>query len=244
MNNAEARFLLHACRPGGQDLADPALAPALEQMRRDPDLARWFERDQAFNAAVARKLAALPPPPGLREAILAGTRASLTPPRRTSRWSRPLWLASAAALFVLSAIAAWWSFAPIRGHTLDEFALNFVEHRFFLQKRTADVDELRHWLAARGGPLPRQLPSAFADLRALGCRTLDFKGHDVSLLCFERDGREFHIFVARREDLAPSTLRALAPTDRHGHTVAAWSDEQNHYVLVSDAPSETVQQLL
>ncbi len=243
MNNEEAKFLLHACRLGGKDSTDPAFAPAFEQLRHDAALQRWFDREQTFAAAVAEKLNSIPPPPTLRDAILAGARVTHVTRQSTSRWMRPLLFAAAAAL-VLAGVAAWWSLAPIPGNTLDEFAVNFVERRFLLQKRAPDVSELKTWLAARGGPLPRQLPASFSNLRALGCRTLDFKGHDVSLLCFERDGREFHVFVARRDDLAPSTLRSLAPTERSHHTVTAWSDEQNHYVLVSDAPSETVERLL
>jgi len=40
MNNQEAKFILAAYRPGGQDASDPLFAEALEQVRRDPDWQR------------------------------------------------------------------------------------------------------------------------------------------------------------------------------------------------------------
>lgn len=49
MNNDEAKFLLSAYRPGGRDAADPSVAAALDQAKRDPALASWFERQQAHD---------------------------------------------------------------------------------------------------------------------------------------------------------------------------------------------------
>jgi len=43
MDSGEAKFILSAYRPEGQDASDPRFAEALEQVRRDPILQRWFE---------------------------------------------------------------------------------------------------------------------------------------------------------------------------------------------------------
>ncbi len=246
MKNDEAKFVLSAYRPGGGDAGDPAMAAALEQARRDPALAAWFEREQAHAATVAARLRTIAPPAGLREAILAGARAgaaTAVPVRRG--WRRPVWLAAAAALAVLLSVAGWWRFAPVGGASFEAFAVNFVERGFRLQKHSADVAELKAWLAEKRGPLPAALPAEFAALRALGCRTLDFRGRDVSLVCFERGGREFHVFVTRRE-VIPDTAEDLAPRFRtHGKLVAgAWSDARNHYVVVSDADLPALRRLL
>src|SRR5258706_136048 len=40
MNNQEAKLILQAYRCGGQDASDPLFAEALEQARRDPELAK------------------------------------------------------------------------------------------------------------------------------------------------------------------------------------------------------------
>ena len=245
MSNEEAKFILSAYRPGGHDAGDPALAGALEQARRDPALGAWFAREQAHATAIVAKLREIAPPPGLRDAVLAGMRAGqeAAPPLR-EWWRRPVWLATAAALALLLSVAAW-RLTPVQGATFDEFAVNFVARGFTLQKRGTDLAELKTWLAEKRGPLPAALPAEFAQLRALGCRTLSYEGRDVSLVCFERDGREFHVFVARRDDL-PGLPSRDAPQflSRDKLVAAAWSDARNHYVMVSDASMEAVRRLL
>ncbi|MGH7997549.1 MAG: hypothetical protein ACREFX_14475, partial [Opitutaceae bacterium] len=96
MNNDEAKFILGGYRPGGRDAGDAAFAEALDQARRDPSLAAWLERSQAFDRAISERLKTVAPPADLRQAILAGGRLSRgSRPRRRSR-SLPVWLALAA----------------------------------------------------------------------------------------------------------------------------------------------------
>ncbi len=235
MNNDEAKFRLRAYRPGGADAGDPALREALEQAKHDPALAAWFEREQAHGRAVAQKLGAVQPPAGLREAILAGARASK--PKEAagrSRWRSPAWMMAAAALLMLAGVLGWWR-SPVAGATLDEFAVNFVARGFVLQKHSADLGALRTWLADKRGPLPEALPAKFAELRALGCRTLDFKGREVSLVCFERGGKEYHVFVGRRGDFGGEAESGPRLYPKTGLVAASWTDAKHRYVVVSDA---------
>jgi hypothetical protein len=257
MSNNEAKFILSAYRPGGRDANDPAMAQALAQAKSDPALGAWFAREQQHDAAVAAKLAEIAPPAGLREAILAGARMSDREglpdtekgggPTTTKRvwWTQPGWLAAAAALAVLLSLAAW-RMTPVRGESFAEFAVNFVDKGFRLQKHGADVAELKTWLGEQHGPLPEALPAKFAELRALGCRTLSFKGQDVSLVCFERGGREFHVFVARRDGTAGAAEAGPRFLDagRTKLVAATWTDAKNRYVLVSDAEADVVKRLL
>lgn len=244
MNNNEAKFILNAYRPGGRDADDATFGAALEQARNDPTLGAWFAREQAHGAALMAKLREIAPPPGLREAILTGGRMSGPAGRaRRVRRIQPVWLAIAASVAVLLSALAWWRTAPVQGDTFDEFAVNYVAHGFRLQRRSGDVAELKAWLGEKHGPLPEALPAKFAELRALGCRTLDFRGHDVSLVCFERGGKEFHVFVARLDEAAAAD--AVPRFVDHGKLVAAtWTDTKNRYVLVSDAGMDAVKRLL
>jgi hypothetical protein len=243
MNNAEARFLLGACRAGGADAADPAFADAFRQMENDPGLRVWFERDQAFGAAVAGKLREISPPAGLRESILAGARFGA----KTPWWRRASVLAAAAGIAVFLALAPvlWRLAGPVPGKTLPEFALNFASRGYIgLKSRDPDVGKLKAWLAERHAPLPADLPADLAHLRSLGCRTLVFQGKNISLICFEKD-REYHLFVARREDF-PDVPDSAGPhfQTRPGWAAAAWTDDRNYYVLVSDAGEAAIRQLL
>src|SRR4051812_36323321 len=101
MNNPEAKFILGAYRPDGRDAGDPMFAGALSQAEHEPELHAWFESQRKFDATIAGKLRDVAPPAELREAILAGVRASQ--PRR-HWWTNPAWLAAAAAIVVLAAV--------------------------------------------------------------------------------------------------------------------------------------------
>src|SRR6266481_5285786 len=76
MDNREAKFILSAYRPNGQDADDPRFSEALEQVRRDPMLERWFTESIAFDAAMTEKLRTIEVPPHSRENILAGAKVS------------------------------------------------------------------------------------------------------------------------------------------------------------------------
>jgi hypothetical protein len=243
MNDDQIKFLLGACRPGGRDTTDPALADALKQKEQDPKLRAWFERDQAFSAAMAEKLRTVATPAGLREAILAGARLGATTPW----WRRRATFAIAAGIAILLSVGSFvFRLARPAGSTdLPEFAMNFAGRGFIgLQEHSADVEKLKSWLASQQAPLPARIPPELAQLQSLGCRTVDFQGKNISIICFEK-GREFHLFVARRSDF-PGLLASAAPrfNVRRGWASAAWSDESNHYVLVSDAGESAVKRLL
>lgn len=245
MTNEEAKFILRAYRPSGRDAHDPTMAAALQQAQLDPQLRAWFEREQQHAALMAEKLRSITPPPSLRDAIMAGARAGRTSERRGLRRVRWWQIGLAAAFACLIGAGLWWRFAPVPGATLDEFAVNFVARKFLLQSRQHDVAALKDWLVTHGGPRPGPLPPTFERLRALGCRTVTFDGREVSLLCFTSAGNEFHVFVARRDQLEPVRLaHTVGVREQRQHAVASWSDASNYYVLVSDAPVAVVERLL
>jgi hypothetical protein len=242
MKNEEAKFILRAYRPSGQDAADPSFASALDQARRDPALGAWLAAEQAHDGAVAQKVREIVPPPGLRSNILAGATVTRVQPGRRRL---PAWLGLAAAVAVLiTSTLVWLQPAHADEQALSEFALNFAAHPFRLAEHDDDMTRLRGWLSTRSAPLPVQLPVALTDLHRLGCRTVVYRGKNISLLCFEA-GKEYHLFVARRSDFpelpAPAQLQLTAKAE---WGAAHWADAENHYVLVSDAGMAAVKRLL
>ncbi|HTZ20115.1 MAG TPA: hypothetical protein VMC06_04465 [Opitutaceae bacterium] len=240
MNNDEAKFRLRAYRPGGQDAGDAAFGEALAQAERDPALRTWFAREQAFDATVTARVRAIAPPPGLREAILAGARVT---PRRTS-WISPAWWWAIAAVIVVAFTlnAVWWP----RSETvpLDSFA------RFA-------IDDLRHGHhgghgAAEGAleatltnpatHLAGALPFDFANLENTGCRTLHFAGRDVLEVCFHRGGAEFHFYILPR-----GTLRGADgphPIELGGVSALAWNDARYVYAVIGETGVQALRRLL
>jgi len=67
---------LEACRPGSDDLSDPAMEALAAQMARSPDLDRLYERLQRLDKVLAEAYRDVPVPEGLAGRILARLRES------------------------------------------------------------------------------------------------------------------------------------------------------------------------
>ena len=74
MNNQEAKFILSAYRPSGEDACDAAFAAALEQVNRDPDLGAWFAEKRALDIATSEANSSILIPPDRRDKIIAGAK--------------------------------------------------------------------------------------------------------------------------------------------------------------------------
>ncbi|MCI0541761.1 MAG: hypothetical protein L0Z50_41720, partial [Verrucomicrobiales bacterium] len=66
MNREEAKYLLRAYRVSGQDASDPQFREALEMLKIDPELARWFAQEQAVDRKLAEKIGSFPVPTDLK----------------------------------------------------------------------------------------------------------------------------------------------------------------------------------
>lgn len=242
MSNNEAKFLLGAYRANGRDAEDALFGAALAQARADPVLGAWFARAQTHDAAIAGKLRAVTPPAGLREAILTGARASTA---KRSRWLSPApWLALAAGVAVLlsATVALWPKRAAADAAHFSAFAIEDTAHERHGGHGAAS-GALQAVLGQPANRLGAGLAVNFAQLKATGCRTVSFAGHDVLEVCFQRDGRWFHCYIGRRSDFP--TLRANPTfTERAQLASAAWADAGHVFVVVGDSGLEAVKRLL
>ena len=244
MSNHEAKFILGAYRANGRDANDAAFGAALAQAKSDPALGAWFARAQAHDAAMAAKLAEIAPPAGLREAILAGSRASRAP--RTERRFPPMWLALAASVAVLltATVALWPNPAAAETAKFAAFAMDDTAHARHGGHGT-EAGALQVLLSQPSTRLSANLPVDFAALRATGCRTLSFAGHDVLEVCFQRNGAWFHCYIANCADNPALPARAGAVYKQEGQLgCASWSDASHHFTVVSNAGLEAVKSLL
>ncbi len=207
MDNREAKFILNAYRPGGQDASDPRFAEPLEQARRDPVLARWFGESIAFDAAMTEKSRAIKVPPDLRESILAGAKVSCP-----SRWSKPFikW-AIAAALIAMAILGSfiWRETRPAhlagwQSQALDVVS-SLVRNESSFDAQSHNAAELLAWLRANHAPAAQTLPQNLDKLESLGCKTFSWGGTPISVICFLRpDGGLIHLV----------TTDAIAPIER------------------------------
>ena len=244
MSNDEAKFILGAYRANGRDADNPLFHDALAQAKKDPALGAWFARAQAHDAAIAARLREIEPPAGLRESILAGSRAS----RGTQPgWRFPaVWLALAASVAVVLAatFALWPNRAAAESARFATFALDDTAHGKHGGHGEA-AGALQLLLSQPSTRLGAGLPVDFAALRATGCRTLNFAGHDVLEVCFQRNGAWFHCYIANCADLpAPRADAPPAFAQKAQFASASWADATHRFVVVSDAGLDAVKQLL
>ena len=247
MNNQEAKLILQAYRPGGQDASDPLFTDALQQARRDPELQKWFAEEQAFDACVqARLQQAIEIPFGLKANLLAQ--------RKTVRpkvwWRQPLWLTAATALLALLAtLAVVWlkpSSQPQFADLREVMVQNSLQESGHVTFTAQDLTQVRDWLKTQNVAPNFELPAAFHDAMLHGCKVLDWHGHKVTMLCLMPNGGShvdlFVIDCTRFRDFKPTETAQFAKAD--GVTTAAWCNGDKTYLVAGNLNESQLRKIL
>lgn len=244
MNNQEAKFILSAYRPGGEDACGAAFAAALEQVDRDPDLGAWFAEQRMLDMATTNAICSIPIPRDLRANILAGAKIS----RRRFWGRRPVLLAIAASLLLFAVINSVWT-RQSHGDRWQSDALavlsTFVPGREPFDHKAADSNELQQWLQAQHKPTVEVIPAALQSLPTLGCKTISSAGNPVSIICFKkRDGGLVHLVVTDA-----STLKNAPPKQpqfaRKGDWItASWTENGHACMLATKGAGQELRDLL
>jgi hypothetical protein len=207
-------------------------------------LKAWWERERTFDAAVSGKLRDVATPPELREAILAGVRASQ---RRPRWWTNPTWLAAAALIAIVATVSinVVPSAAPPSAGEFAAMALNDLTTAHDTHVGRPDsLTDLQARLAEAGPPFTGHLDIDLDDLRRRNCRSVRLAGREVFEICFKRDGAWYHLYAGRRKDFAPESVEAKSLVASHGeYSSTAWTDSKNVYALVTQAGPEAVRRL-
>lgn len=245
MNTIEAKFILRARRPNGSDDENPAFAAALEQARRDPALAAWLAREQAFDEAVTARLRAVEPPPGLRDMILAGARME----RRAPFWAGARYLALAASVTLLLGVFFFVGSVRTTTPSAEILALGAMDDWMLDSHHMEPLGGTGALHAAVMNPRARLLGGLGLDARTIksgGCRVITVAGREVLEVCFHREGAgELHLYIAQRGDFGGGRFPET-PMFRERGTLASvsWADERNAYVLVSDQGTHALRAVL
>lgn len=242
MDNQEARFILQAYRPDGRDATDPVFREALEVARRDPDLSVWLAGEQALDAALSQKLREVPVPASLKPSILAGLHVS----QKIHWWRQSSVWAMAASLALLIG-----SIVLIRTHTpptltVAEFRDNSAAYvpKIELQHQSSNIAELQSWLRNRNSPSGANLPAAVSKTPPVGCRTLNWNGRQVALICFNGTP-EAHLFIVRSSDLRDAPVEGRPQFAQvAGMATATWTKGGETYVLASNGTKSDLEKFL
>jgi hypothetical protein len=244
MDEEQARLILQAYRPGAEP-DDPQTAEALREAARQPELAKWFAEEQAFDRAIAAHLEAVPAPLGLKTRILAHAAA----PSEPRQWSWAVKLAAVAALLFLAAqIVSLFRASGAASSRVPEYAsemVSFIQLAPPLEMKSDDLDAIKGWLAQKTAA-PMDVPPRLAALQPVGCRMLSFRGQKVALICFRRGAdRLAHLFVVDRAAM-PKIKPGDQPVyqDTLGWTSATWAENGRVYMIAVEGDRAAVQRYL
>ena len=252
MDNREAKFILNAYRPGGQDANDPRFAEALEQARRDPILQRWFDESVAFDAAMTAKLSATPVPSELRESILTGVR--ITRPETTPGWKTRWRKWAIAAVVLLNAtlgILIWHNTrpTPVAGwqlQALDAILSSIARNESHFDLISSNPTDLVRWLQANYAPAGKKLPNHLDKLPSIGCKTFFWGGKPVSLICFTLPGgRVIHLVMTTVSTESDRAIKHRAKVIQQGHwATATWREGDMIYMLALEGSRDELHSYL
>jgi hypothetical protein len=249
MDREEARIILSAYRPGRDDAADPAFAPALALLDRDSELADWFANQHALDLILQSAVQTIDPPADLKASILASAK-TVTLPSHRSHWRYPVWLAAAAAVALFAGLAFL-----ISSHLEPKTSLASIDaaipkltraHEHPFATDDGDVEKIRSWLAGNGGDKEFVVPRGLKGIQGMGCEVTAVNGAKISILCFElHNGGAAHLYVMDRSQLQnpPPDLKPEFQ-ERDGIAMASWSDGRHSYILAMPGSDSDVRALL
>ena len=235
MNSQEAKTILAHYRPGRADEGDAQLSEALEQTQRDPELRQWFERSSAVQMALRQKFRELPVPPDLEARILAMDKMV-----RPGGWQGRAWLAAAAAIALLFGLSVVW-LQPRPRDRFSDYRSRMVRsalRQYQMDIVTNDLAQVRHYLAQRGTPADYVVTNGLEKLSVTGGGCLDWRGHPVSMVCFDRgDKQMLFLFVIARAAVKDAPATATVPAKVNKLRTTAWSEGDKTYLLAGPEDS-------
>jgi hypothetical protein len=243
MNNQEAKLILQAYRPNGQDASDPFFTEALEQAQRDPELQKWFAEENVLHTCLKTRLeTAIPVPPGLKSELLA-LRKTVRP---TPWWLQPMKLAAAVAM-LLSLGTVMFLLAQ-RPTQLARFREAMAHSSAQMQEHVAfeshDFAKIQQWLQGQNMDTHFDLPVTLQGGIPQGCRVVDWNGLKVTMLCFFKDGQHMDLFVMDRTGLPSLPENGALQFAKAGSLMTAtWASGQKVYLLTGQS-KELLQKVL
>lgn len=221
--------------------------------------------DQTFIDALAE----IAPPASLRAEILGAmevetkiaqmpqTTASSSRAHRSARW-KPIALTAAAGLVAALLLGLLLqndtsspqasnepALAPPTGldpSIIETNSLAYLTDTISLDLKDKRQEALFQYLASNDLPVPDQLPQGLRDVPGMGCRKMDFKGKEGSLICFQVDPDQplVHLVVMHRSDVHgdfPTFADASEGAQESVQTdwsIAKWQDEDRAFFLMSN----------
>ncbi len=242
MNNQEARFILQAYRPGGQDAADPQFKEALEQAQRDPELGNWLEEERALDTAISARVKAIAIPADLKASILAGNKII----RPKTPWHKSPALAAMVCAVLLLIAAGYWVMAANSFDRYRQDMTVFLGTSSRLDLETSNLDEIKGFLATHHSHKDLALPVGLEKLSINGCKLIDWHGKPVTMMSFHSTtnnlpGEVFLLVIDQADLRKPPPLGFPIFSQNGNWATASWSDERHSFILAGTVKPEILE---
>lgn len=107
-------------------------------------------------------------------------------------------------------------------------------------KQGAAQTDLQQYLNDTGRPTPGELPTELKGLNSLGCVTFNFKGCDVSMICFKQDGSIYHLLTTAKDTCPKTYAQQPAIYEHDGHSFKTWSKGEKIFIICTDGAKENL----
>lgn len=253
----ELRNILRSARPSGQDDTDPAIQAARDAAASMPVIVGEIAAERVADAAIARAVREVAPPPGLEGRLIDAVRATRRQAEpqqpwpvltRTSTvgtstaargWNRRQWLGWAAAAAVSAVTGGLIGLRQRKEFTLENLTRHLmaitrsgVALSFMSMNRAAVLN----WMHRTRAPRAEELPPSLDAIGRKGCHVYYIAGHAVSLECFVfPDMRELHLFATPAASLrgAPTAGQPPSVLQREEFTIGIWTHGKVAMVIVT-----------
>ncbi len=252
MDSRQAREILALYRPGSADAAEPQMAEALDQVKRDPELAAWFQEHCAVYTAIRGKLKTLPVPPGLKRQIIVSQadHARIIPlpgPAKILLAAAAVVLLTAIVWFTLNARPSENTFARYRDRMARSVQRSNVPYMKMYSTNQTDV---LAYFVANQRPASFALSKTLQQLPAEGGSALTWNNHPVEMLCLnagaDASGHSNDVWVfVMDKNVVPDAPGAAAQFRQVGNLMtASWSAGDKIYLLAGRGNSEDLKKFL
>ena len=243
MDGRQAREILSLYRPGSTVSPDPAMAEALDLVRRDPDLAAWFGLHCAAQTPAPAHLRDLPVPEALKHPVAAEPAAKR---RRMGSRHSALLLAATVTVFI---IFICFSFSSQNEYTFNLFRdriVRMAQRSYPIKMVTSNPAQIREYFRTNGVSLDYVLSTNLEKLPGKGGAVFPWHNHPVSLLWLHSDeNKDLYLFMANRQDIPTAPVPGKPQYNKIGRLMTvSWSDAERVYVLTGPYDAASLQKYL
>ena len=248
MDIKEAKQVLSAYQSDTDHFSDPHMLEALSMLDKEPELATWFENQLAFDVQINEAVERASDITGLKDRIMNDYHQA-----RKGEVIRYIRWASAIAAVLILGVAGFLGYVSNYNSKMHEYATlregmsHFIAGSYFtLDYLDKDLNRIGDWLEEKDAPMFEGVPAALAAKEPIGCKKMNWKGQEISLVCFHlEDGTIVHLFVAERDGLSEEAIANLDEVlVSHDLETGGWVTDTHVYLLTGSEPGVTVREYL